>query len=80
MRCAGRLSKTTWLPCAVSFSWGITGPIVLVDFSAAFSVHAGFVRVHALGALSSPSQPRLLAPTLTGLPFAAEQMEVSNLL
>ncbi len=34
------------------------------------------------GGAASPAllSPRLLAPTLTGLPFAAEQMEVSNLL
>ena len=53
-------------------------PVVIADFSAAFL----FMRASCGSGDASPAllSPRLLAPTLTGLPFAAEQMEVSNLL
>ena len=69
--------KTTWV-CLYHLRGGSLVPVVVSGLFCRLFVHAGFVRIRRRDAASS--SPRLLAPTLTGLPFAAEQMEVSNLL
>jgi hypothetical protein len=63
---------------AVSFArGGSLVPVVLVDFSAAFSVHAGFVRVRRRRLVLDCTLPH---PWAAWAALAAGQMEASNLL